>query len=315
MKIYLFAVIVLVALFVSACATKEQNKNTEKEDTEISSQKSLLELTQERADKGDSDAMFLLGYMYSEGIHTEKDSVKSIYWLDKAIKLDNAEAMFYKAFECKNSNANVKEMADLCKRGAKLGNANCMQTLALLYGAGLDGNTDKSLYYHWMEEAAKAGNTEAMYSVALFYFIGDGVKQNRATSAEWLKKGSEKFNKKCMLGLAECYLYGDGIAIDKKKGVDFAKKSAALGNQDAFVFVAELFKTGIGLEKDMEKANMMYKACDDIKSGNKDEAMGILYSIFPELEEYAQKTIEKIQKDDVLIKYLDSIRDSVNNNM
>lgn len=307
MKKYLFSVIVIVVLFVSAYSIKEQNKNLETEETEVSSEKCVLEVAEERAKKGDSDAMFLLGYIYSEGIQIEIDTVKSIYWLDKAIELDNTEAMYYKAFESKSFNIGIEEMTDLCKRGAKLGNANCMQALAMLYGAGLDGNTDDSLYYHWLHEAAKAGNPVAMYNVALFYYGGNGVKENHKTAMEWFKKGTEKLDEKCMLGLAEGYLYGDGIAMDREKGVEWAKKSAALGNQDAFVFIAELFKTGIGLEKDMEKANKLYKASDDIKSGNKDEAMQLFYEIFPELEKYTNETVEKISRNDVLVRYIEKL--------
>ena len=45
-----------------------------------------------KAEKGDTDAQYLLGSFYRSGVGVEKDQQKAVYWLQKASEGGNAEA-------------------------------------------------------------------------------------------------------------------------------------------------------------------------------------------------------------------------------
>jgi len=77
-----------VFVFISVCLP--QKLLAEFSDTGIAS----FQLTQSKADQGDTDAQFNLGLLYYSGVGTPQDSKKAVYWLTKAAEQGHITAQY-----------------------------------------------------------------------------------------------------------------------------------------------------------------------------------------------------------------------------
>ena len=81
-----------------------------------------------RAEQGDVEAQFELGFMYDFGNGVEKDASKAVYWYQKA---------------------------------ANLGNATAQSNLGHMYAAGEGVTKDASKAVYWFQKAANQGDATA----------------------------------------------------------------------------------------------------------------------------------------------------------
>lgn len=151
-------------------------------------------------------------------------------------------------------------------------------------------NYDKA--YYWFEKAAKSNNNEALNSLGMIYFAGLGKDKNFKNAEEYFLKANKYGNKDAKLNLAELYRvkdFGRSPDFEKAKnwyllGVqdnpsrayeglskmyfdqgkyeeafDFSKKSAELGNQEAQYNLGVFFEQGVYVKKDKKQAEYWYE--------------------------------------------------------
>lgn len=144
----------LFILLLCSSLTHAGHKQTPTQDEPINT-------TLEKAEKGDMDAEFKLGYIYYNGEGAEVNYKKSAKWFKKAAKQGHAEAQFNLAVIYKN-------------------------------GEGLTKDTNKAL--KWYTKAAKQGLAEAQFNLGYIYYRGEITKVDYLLAYTWTSLASSQTN-------------------------------------------------------------------------------------------------------------------------
>ncbi|MDE7412379.1 MAG: SEL1-like repeat protein [Muribaculaceae bacterium] len=150
-------------------------------DHKLSDPKLGKEFLEKAADQNLPDALYILGYMYLNGVHTEKNAVKGV---------------------------------DLLHKGAELGNSSAQYLYAacLMGGDGCQKNEQEGL--EWLRKAADNGHPEAMYFIGRANEDGQyGMAVNIPEALKWYKKAYEVGSINACLQLG--YLYYEGKKVEK----------------------------------------------------------------------------------------------------
>lgn len=116
------------------------------------------EFYEKAANKNNTYAQLMLGYMYDFGDGIQENAEKAIKWYEKA---------------------------------ANNGDSNAALNLANMYlqGRGIPINMDKGIT--WLEKSAKAGNGMAASSLGRQYTLGDGVEKSISKAEFWIGKAEQ----------------------------------------------------------------------------------------------------------------------------
>jgi len=109
----------------------------------------------ERANQGDSNAMFKVGQLHERGRGTQQDTSKALAWYQKA---------------------------------ANNGNQFARARLGIMYYEGIGIAKDITKALAFLNPAAKANTPDAEYYLGIIYERGDGVPANRNEAAKWYKR-------------------------------------------------------------------------------------------------------------------------------
>ena len=112
-----------------------------------------LSETRKKAEQGDANAQFNLGWMYAIGDGVPKDSTEAVKWFRKA---------------------------------AEQGNANAQCSLGLKYDKGDGVPKDEREAVKWYRKAAEQGDAHAQFNLGLSYRYGDGVPKDIVQAHAWL---------------------------------------------------------------------------------------------------------------------------------
>ena len=142
-------------------------------------------------------AMNVLGLIYMEGIGTEKDAKKAIYWLNKA---------------------------------GKCGFSNAYHNLGIMYKLGRCGvRQDFTASYQAFMQGAEAGSDVCRYDAGFMLYKGLGCRQDYGRAMELFQTASDNGNIYATYMLGLCYRNGYGMEQDEAKGMELLNKSATLG--------------------------------------------------------------------------------------
>jgi len=153
-----------------------------------------------KAEKGDAQAQFDLGWMYDEGKSVEQDSSEAAKWYRKA---------------------------------AERGLAKAQLNLGAMYEIGQGIPQDYKEAARWNLKASAQGVTLAEVNMGRFYRDGKGVPTSSIEAVTWFRKAADKgeFNGQMQLGFA--YFHGDGVAKDETEALKWFGLAARQGNTNA----------------------------------------------------------------------------------
>jgi hypothetical protein len=160
-----FALITLIALFVSGCDGCSGNGGSNRKPTPPPTVSSSFQSNGidpallAKAQAGDSAAEYQVGLEYDKGKEVPQDFDKAAMWYQKA---------------------------------AEQGDAGAEVNLGLLYGRGEGVPRDEAQANVWFRKAAEQGNATAQFDLGISYRDGKGVPQNYAQSAMWFRKAAEQ---------------------------------------------------------------------------------------------------------------------------
>ncbi len=172
----------------------------------------------DKAEKGDTKAMVLLGRCYQNGAGVPLDSAAALQWFQKAADLGDGTAWCY---------------------------------ISKLHIEGSALAKDTARYFAIRQEWADKGCPDAIAALGTAYLCGYGTAPDTAKAIELFQTATKKGSAWGCFGLGRMYLGLDGKKYaDEKKGLSLMLKAAKLGDLDAIEMLADLYR----LRKDYKKA-------------------------------------------------------------
>lgn len=152
------------------------------------------ELLSAPVEAGNSQAMYLMGWLYQNARGVEQD--------------------FARAFE-------------LYSNSAAKNNSDAMVGLGSLYQGGYGLEQDYGKAAEWYTSAAELGNATAMYSLGNLAVFGHGMDVDYALAREWFEKAAELGNGSAMNNLGSLYQNGWGVEQDYQKALEWYRLTRA----------------------------------------------------------------------------------------
>ena len=156
------------------------------------------------------------GYLkdcYKDGIGTEKDIQKYVYYMEQAANKQNVTSQYELALYYLN-NQQADKAVTWFKKAAKQGEVGATYYYGYLMFNGQGMVQDKKGGIKLLQSAADKDFTMAYYQLGRIYYEGDGADQDYKKAVDNLRKAAERkdYNAKWLLGL--CYLKGNGVKQD-----------------------------------------------------------------------------------------------------
>lgn len=181
--VYLSVFVCVLSLCVNASTAESLSSTAQKFYYGIGAPKNLHKafiLYLRAAERGDVDAMFIVGGLYMKGQGTTVNQAEAFKWLYKAALNGRSSkesqrilAQFF--ITGKNVPQNYSEALRWYEAAAKNGDSEAQSELAFLYfsGKAVDRDYDKAFY--WFNIAAKNGYVLAQYNMGILWYTGNGV--------------------------------------------------------------------------------------------------------------------------------------------
>lgn len=152
------------------------------------------------AEKGNSDAQFLVGLQYQAGDGVDRDPQAAVTWF---------------------------------RRAAEAGNAEAQNALGQIYAKGGEIEANPAEARKWLRAAVDQGNTEAAYNLGQVLADGAPTAAERAEAVKWYERAADAGNVEAMCRLAECYARGLGRGADPARALEWYRRAAEGGSVEA----------------------------------------------------------------------------------
>ncbi len=169
-----------------------------------------LNLYEQAAVAGDKTSMYHLGYMFLQGIGTDKNVEAALSWLKQAAQEKFLPAYHLLAIMFLSGEDVEKDYtyaAQLIKPLAERGDATSQYNLGVMFAKGLGVKKDYEKSIQWYRAAAENMHPEAMYNMSLHHFTLSGNNLDEDGR------------------LALRYAYESAIAFLKAKKEDMAERA------------------------------------------------------------------------------------------
>lgn len=210
------------------------------------------------AEQNYPNAYYDLGDCYLEGIGVERDVVKGLDCMKKAISLGSGFSSLAKNAlkkyeaeynaELERRRNHVVENPRPVDKGADAYAKGC----AYASGDGVPQDFVKAIY--WLQVASDEGNTDAMRDLAGCYVNGAGVEKNEAKAFELYRKLAEGGDADAQFAFAGFYLNGKVVAYDIAEGAKWLGKAADQGHCQAQLVLGMMYYQGENGDRDYAKA-------------------------------------------------------------
>jgi len=134
-----------------------------------------------KAEQGDAEAQFNLGFCYDDGRGVTKDAKEAVKWYRKAAEQNYAPAQF---------------------------------NLGYCYANGQGVGKDKQEAVKWFRMAAEQNYAPAQSNLGYCYDNGRGVEKDAEEATKWYRKAAEQGHPEAQSNLGYCYANGQGVDED-----------------------------------------------------------------------------------------------------
>jgi TPR repeat protein len=141
-----------------------------------------------KAERGDAEAQFNLGFCYDDGRGVKKDYAEAVKWYRKAAEQNYAPAEFNLGYCYANGQGVRKDKEEAVKwfrRAAEQNYAPAQSNLGYCYDNGRGVEKDAEEAVKWYLKAAEQGHAEAQLNLGCCYANGQGVEQDRVEAYAW----------------------------------------------------------------------------------------------------------------------------------
>lgn len=224
-----------------------------------------VELAQPLADKGNPEALYLLGFAHESGQGAEESKDKALEYYRKAAAGKNKDAVYRMSFMLLASDKEEErdQAREALESAAKDDPAVAGRILGEAYLRGLltpTADPDKAVY--WWKKSADAGDVLSLLLTARFYEGQFGFPELKdvAKSIEWYTKAAESGNAGAMVALGSRLLSGDEKIRNEKKGREWLKKAIAAKEYSAYLVLGDYEEN---VKKDLKAALAEYERGKD----------------------------------------------------
>ncbi len=230
------------------------------------SQTDALTQVRARAEQGDAEAQFNLGYMYDFGQGVTQNYGEAVKWYRRAAEQGHATAQNNLGRSYAKSEGVSKDAAQAVswfRKAAEQGLALAQSNLGLMYVNGEGVPKDAIEAVEWFRKAAEQGLASAQSNLAVMYERGEGVPKDLVQKARWYRKAAEQGYLPAQEGLGLAYATGEGVTKDFAQAVEWFRKAAEQGDAEAQNYLGVAYTDGLGVPKDaVEAANWFRKAAE-----------------------------------------------------
>lgn len=146
------------------------------------------------ADGGNTDAMVMLGAMYSIGLGVKVDGVEALRWMRMAAESGSSDSMMGMGFLFEKGTGVAQDFARAeiwYSKAADTGDPVAITNLGEMYENGVVVKQDLFEALKLYSKAADAGSVGGMRNLARLFRNGIGVEMNFAVADAWEKKATE----------------------------------------------------------------------------------------------------------------------------
>lgn len=186
-----------------------------------------------KAESGDTQAMFALAQRYRDGDGVAQDYGQFLQWLARLrylLKFEEIKSLL--SFQDRKQ-TELNSFVSWLLGSAKSGDANSMHFLSDLYRIGISFEKDDKQWIAWQKKAAESGSVTAMHDLAFTYFLGIGVSKDNNQFFYWIQKAAATGHKESMLALAYAYHEGVGVKKDPEQSMHWFFRAAEAGEEIA----------------------------------------------------------------------------------
>ena len=257
---------------------------------------------EEKAIKGDADAMLELSTCYRFAMGIKKDIDWANYWLECAAKAGSTKALTVLTSLGDNGtglkDAKRRELDSIVQRErqklqnddddiaidystyndalyrkAQSGDTKAQTFLGNCYYGGKGVAKDYGQAVYWYRKAADQGHAPAQYNLGTCYDDGKGVSQNYSQAVYWYRKAADQDHASAQNSLGYCYRHGNGVDKSDTQAVYWYRKSAEQGNKYGQSNLGFCYEYGYGVTKDINQAIYWYRKAADQGSDDAQDAL------------------------------------------
>lgn len=219
-----------------------------------------LRYVEEAAYLGLRDAASLAAKLYAEGLGTDKNPEKALYWA----RLAGAQGDAVSALEAgrrmlQTSAPDFNEAAKWLAAAAKGAAPGAAFALARLNERRDWSERSSAQARRWMMEAALLGDNAAQYRVGLFYWSGAGGRVDLAEAVRWLCRAAEGGSGKAAAMLAGFAMTGNALPLSRVNAAVLFTLAESLGEPTAKGQGARLFSQLSPAERRQSRAMLAKK--------------------------------------------------------
>lgn len=215
------------------------------------------------AQKGDSDAQFIIGTLYLDGNGVEQNYYEAVEWLQKSVNQGNTKGLYPLGW-CnqfgKGKEIDKREALRLYKMAVEDPNiindykSSAQFQIGRLYqeGDGIKQDFNKALY--WYKQSAQNGSVDAQFCLGECYRLGLGTSQDYKEALKWYKKAAEQDYILAIINIGVCLQYGQGCEKNLEQAVQYYKKAADLGDAIAQYNLGLCYQIGEGVDQNNKMA-------------------------------------------------------------
>ncbi|MFT3989830.1 MAG: SEL1-like repeat protein [Luteolibacter sp.] len=227
--------------------------------------KRAVELAKPLADKGDREAIYLMGFAYETGKGVEASREKALENYRKAAELKQKDASYRLSFILLASQKKEEreEARAMLEKAAKDDPAVAGRILGEAYLRGLVGekaDVDKAV--GWWQSAANAGDIPSLIFLGSFYEgqYGFPEKKDLKKSLESFKKAADLGDNGAMASLGSRLLSGDPSIRNEKEGRVWLQKAIEAKQYSAYLVLGDYEEN---VKKDLKAALAEYERGKD----------------------------------------------------
>lgn len=193
------------------------------------------------AEKGDVDAIYLMGFAHETGQGAERSAKKAEEFYRKGMAKNHADSAYRLSFMLMSTKdkTSLLEAQAILEKQALSDPAIAGRILGEAFLLGrLTGEQDPDKAVKWWKNAADAGDIASMLFIARFHDgqMGFTDRKDPAVSLLYFGKAAEAGNTGAMVAVGSRLLYGDEAGRDEKRGLASLEK--AIAGKDATAYLA-----------------------------------------------------------------------------